>query len=144
MAHGRGHARGGEHPQSRFYCDTEQGYYNNVTWVYLRSDLYLLPKIFAVQSFRPVLDALFPRRMAITRILRNVMPPANTVWTRIKNCDRGYLQQAYKRLGIQIRYRGFNKCTEPSRKGFCNVHWTITFFHPCKKPRMTPKLLHPR
>lgn len=93
-------------PDTRFYCDTEQKYYANVTWMEFTGCLYFAPKLFAVPSFRRTLNALFPDRMILTRVLRGILLPSDDVWARVKRIDGGYLQQAYKRLGIQIRYRG--------------------------------------
>lgn len=93
-------------PPSRFFCDREQEHYKNVTFLYLTGVLYFLPKFFTVPSFRPLLEALFPDRMVLTQVLREVMLPADAVWTRVKLMDHGYLQQADRRLGIQLRYRG--------------------------------------
>jgi xyloglucan fucosyltransferase len=95
-----------EQPDSRFFCDTEQDYYKNVTWVYIMGCIYFTPKLYAVPSFRPVLDALFPGRMALTNVLRDVMPPSDKVWARVKSIEQEHgLQRADRRLGIQVRYR---------------------------------------
>ncbi|KAG0601633.1 hypothetical protein M758_11G127700 [Ceratodon purpureus] len=94
-------------PQSRFYCDVEQENYKNVTFMYLTGMLYFLPKLFTVPSFRPVLEALFPDRMALTSILREVMLPADEVWTRVQRMEQTYLEgRVDRRLGVQLRYRG--------------------------------------
>lgn len=100
-------------PDTRFFCDTEQKHYANVTWMEFTGCLYFAPKLFAVPSFRRTLNALFSDRMILTRVLRAILLPSDDVWARVKRIDSGYLQQAYKRLGIQIRYRDkgeqFNK-----------------------------------
>lgn len=92
-------------PDTRFFCETEQKYYANVTWMEFTGCLYFAPKLFAVPSFRRTLNALFPDRMILTRVLRGILLPSDDVWARVKRIDSGYLQQAHKRLGIQIRYR---------------------------------------
>ncbi|XP_024392232.1 probable fucosyltransferase 8 isoform X1 [Physcomitrium patens] len=95
-----------EQLDSRFFCDTEQDYYKNVTWVYIMGCIYFAPKLYAVPSFRPVLDALFPDKMMLTNLLRDVMSPSDVVWEQVKSIQRDYgLQRADRRLGIQVRYR---------------------------------------
>ncbi|KAG0591145.1 hypothetical protein KC19_1G153400 [Ceratodon purpureus] len=95
-----------EQVDSRFYCDTEQEYYKNVPWVYIMGCLYFTPKLYAVPSFRPILDALFPDRTILTNTLRDVLTPSNTVWDRVKRIEEEHnLQNADRRLGIQVRYR---------------------------------------
>jgi xyloglucan fucosyltransferase len=92
-------------PQSRFYCDTEQEHYRNVTFVYLTGMLYFLPKLFTVPSFRPLLEALFPNRLTLTSLLREVMLPGDEVWARVKRMDHSYLDRTDRRVGVQLRYR---------------------------------------
>lgn len=95
-----------EQPDSRFFCDTEQEYYKNVPWVHIMGCIYFTPKLYAVPTFRLVLDALFPDRMILTNVLRDVMPPSDKVWARVKSIEQSYgLQRADRRLGIQVRYR---------------------------------------
>lgn len=99
-----------EQLDSRFFCDTEQDYYKNVTWVYIMGCIYFAPKFYAVPSFRPVLDALFPDKMMLTNILRDVMLPSNVVWEQVESIERDYdLQRADRRLGIQVRYRSLKE-----------------------------------
>lgn len=92
-------------PLSRFYCDEEQKHYKNITFLYLTGMIYSLPKLFTVPTFRPVLEALFPDRMALTAVLHEVLLPADEVWARVKRMDHGYLENNDRRLGIQLRYR---------------------------------------
>lgn len=95
-----------EQVDSRFYCDTEQEYYKNVPWVYIMGCLYFTPKLYTIPSFRPALDALFPARTILTNVLRDVLPPSDTVWDRVKRIEEAHnLHHADRRLGIQVRYR---------------------------------------
>lgn len=95
-----------EQVDSRFFCDTEQEYYRNVPWVYIMGCLYFVPKLYAVPSFRPALDALFPDRTVLTNVLRDVLPPSDFVWNRVKAIEESHgLRLADHRLGIQVRYR---------------------------------------
>lgn len=93
------------HPGGRFFCDTEQGYLGHIPWIYINGCLYYLPKLFAIPSFRPVLEELFPDRMALTHLLRSSMLPSDEVWRRIEQIHSAYLKDANRRFGIQVRYR---------------------------------------
>lgn len=93
------------HPGGRFYCGTEQAYYDAVPWIYFDGCIYFLPKLFTIPSFRPVLEEIFPDRMALTHILRSVMLPSDAVWSRIHQVDMVYLRHADHRVGFQVRYR---------------------------------------
>lgn len=93
-------------PVPRFYCDMEQAFLqSDVPWIYFSSCIHFMPKLFAIPAFQPVLDELFPDRMATTHMIRSVMNPSDLVWTRVKSVDRMYLEHADRRVGIQIRYR---------------------------------------
>lgn len=93
------------HPGGRFFCDTEQGYLGHIPWIYINGCLYYLPKLFAIPSFRPVLEELFPDRMALTHLVRSSMLPSDEVWRRIEQIHSAYLKDANRRFGIQVRYR---------------------------------------
>lgn len=101
------------HPGARFFCDTEQGYLGHIPWIYINGCLYYLPKLFAIPSFRPVLEELFPDRMALTHLVRSSMLPSNEVWRRIEQIRSAYLKDVDRLFGIQVRYRygddDFNK-----------------------------------
>lgn len=93
-------------PVPRFYCNMEQAFLQSeVPWIYFSSCIHFMPKLFAIPAFRPVLEDLFPDRMATTHMIRSVMYPADAVWTRVKSVDRMYLKHADRRVGVQIRYR---------------------------------------
>ncbi|BBN16562.1 xyloglucan fucosyltransferase [Marchantia polymorpha subsp. ruderalis] len=93
------------HPRDRFFCNQEQERYRDIPWLYMTGCLYTLPNLFAVGSFRPTLEALFPDRMALTHLLRTVMLPGDTVWDRSIRIDDAYLAHADRRVGIQVRYK---------------------------------------
>lgn len=93
-------------PVPRFYCNMEQAFLQTeVPWIYFSSCIHFMPKLFAIPAFQPVLEDLFPDRMATTHMIRTVMLPADAVWTRVKSVDRMYLEHADRRVGVQIRYR---------------------------------------
>ncbi|KAG6548738.1 hypothetical protein Mapa_009748 [Marchantia paleacea] len=93
------------HPRDRFFCNQEQEQYHEIPWLYITGCLYTLPNLFAIGSFRPTLEALFPDRMALTHLLRSVMLPGDTVWDRSIRIDDAYLAHADRRVGIQVRYK---------------------------------------
>lgn len=77
----------------------------SVPWLYFTSCIVFMPKLFTIPAFRPVLEDLFPDRMATTHMIRSVMHPADRVWTRVRDVEAKYLRHAGRRLGVQIRYR---------------------------------------
>ncbi|KAG0611498.1 hypothetical protein M758_7G144700 [Ceratodon purpureus] len=91
-------------PEPRFFCDTEQAHYTQVEWINFRNNLYFVPKLFAVPSFRPVLEDIFPNRKVFTHLLRTVMLPCNPVWGRVKQVHYAHFQHSDRRIGIQERY----------------------------------------
>lgn len=106
-------------PVARFFCDMEQKIlHTEVPWLYFQSCILFMPKLFAIPAFRPVLEDLFPDRMATTHIIRSVMHPSDPVWTRVKRVEAEYLRHADRRLGVQIRYRDL----EPQ---FRELHATV-------------------
>ena len=92
-------------PGARFFCDTEQSYLGHIPWLYVNGCLYFLPKLFAIPSFRPVLEELFPDRMALTHLLRSAMLPSDAVWRRVEQIYSVYMKTADRLVGIQVRYR---------------------------------------
>lgn len=91
-------------PEPRFFCDTEQSQYTQVEWMNFRNNLYFVPKLFAVPSFRPVLEDLFPTRKVFTPLLRTVMLPCDPVWGRVKQVHDAHFRHAHRRVGVQERY----------------------------------------
>jgi xyloglucan fucosyltransferase len=135
-------------PGQRFFCSTEQSYYHLVPWVYINGCFYYLPKLFAIPAFRPVLEELFPDKLALTHLLRTAFLPSDEVWRRIDQIYSLYLRNADRRVGLQVRYRDgekeFNstrqlvsdrvvKCAlenhllpEPGAKGVSPLNQTLT------------------
>lgn len=93
------------HPRERFYCSSSQHGYQQIPWLYITGCLYTLPNLFAIGSFRPTLEALFPDKMALTHLLRTIMLPGDTIWDRTKRMNDAYLNHADRRVGIQVRYK---------------------------------------
>lgn len=91
-------------PQPRFFCDTEQAQFTQVDWITFRNNLYYVPKLFAVPSFRPVLESLFPDRNVLTHLLRTLMLPCDNVWGRVRQVHDAHFRHAHRRVGVQLRY----------------------------------------
>ncbi|KAG6543810.1 hypothetical protein Mapa_014650 [Marchantia paleacea] len=94
----------GWQPLNRFYCDSEQAFLSQVPWMQIGGCLHFLPRLFAVPKFRPVMEALFPDRMALTHVLRSAMLPSDPVWERVLNVDEVYLEHTERQIGVQVRY----------------------------------------
>lgn len=93
------------HARERFYCSSSQEHYRDIPWLYITGCLYTLPNLFAIGTFRPTLEALFPDKMALTHLLRTIMLPGDTIWDRAKRMNDAYLHHADRRVGIQVRYK---------------------------------------
>ena len=79
----------------RFFCDTEQSFYSTVTWLSSHGCGSFVPKLFAIPSFRPALEALFPdASLTYTQLYRSMMLPNNFVWERTKAVKAAYLDKA--------------------------------------------------
>lgn len=90
---------------TRFYCDTEQAFLAEATWLHFTGCLYFLPKLFAVPAFRPALEALFPDpSLTFTYLLRSLMLPRDNVWQQVKEHDIALFANVDTRVGIQVRF----------------------------------------
>lgn len=88
---------------TRFYCDTEQAFLAEATWLHFTGCLYFLPKLFAVPAFRPALEALFPDpSLTFTYLLRSLMLPRDNVWQQVKEHDIALFANVDTRVGIQV------------------------------------------
>lgn len=105
-------------PESRFFCDTEQAQYTQVDWIHFRNNFYFVPKIFAVPSFRPLLEDIFPNRKILTHLLRTVMLPSDAVWGRVKQVHDAHFRHSNLLVGIQERYF-------MGKSGFDQLHTTM-------------------
>ncbi|CAK9260575.1 unnamed protein product [Sphagnum jensenii] len=129
------------HPVKRFFCDREQRIYTKVPWQYFTSCLYFLPKLFAIPMFRTVLEDIFPDRMAVTHLVRSTMLPSDTVWKRVLQTNRMYLEPADRRVGIQIRYRNgetqFNQLHTTINTKFMQCAWKNGILPDVNNPKPT-------
>ncbi|CAM6043324.1 unnamed protein product [Sphagnum compactum] len=91
-------------PKNRFYCPTEQSFLSNVTCIGVVGCQYTIPKLFAMPSFRPTLESLFPTRMVLTDLLRSLMLPVDSIWRAVEKVEAMQPDRADRRVGVQIRY----------------------------------------
>ncbi|BBN14310.1 xyloglucan fucosyltransferase [Marchantia polymorpha subsp. ruderalis] len=107
----------------RFYCETEQMYYSHVPFVSWSGCINTIPRLFTVLSFMPIFEDQFPDRMILTRILRSVVLPGDSLWSRVKHLAHAYLfrKDGARRVGIQMRFRrgGINEAMVNSRVVDC-------------------------
>ncbi|BBN03144.1 xyloglucan fucosyltransferase [Marchantia polymorpha subsp. ruderalis] len=102
----RAQANDGWSPNPRFFCDKDQQRLQQVQWMSLNSGcLYFLPDLFAMASFRPALEALFPDRDPLTHLLRQIALPVDSVWNRVFSVHRAHFQSSRKVVGLQVRFR---------------------------------------
>lgn len=92
-------------PASRFYCTTEQQLFQEVPWLTLGGCLYFLPELFAVPTFRPIMESLFKNRIPLTHLLRYGMLPVDSIWAKVKRVRQTYFSNAYRLVGVHLRYR---------------------------------------
>ncbi|PWA49459.1 fucosyltransferase 8 [Artemisia annua] len=87
-----------------FFCDQDQIFLQNVSWVIMRSHFYYIPSLFLIKSFEQELAALFPEKESVFHFLgRYLFFPTNPVWDLITRYYRAYLAKSDEKLGIQIR-----------------------------------------
>jgi xyloglucan fucosyltransferase len=78
---------------------------DQVPWLYWGGCIYSIPKLFGSPVFAPVLKDLFPDKMVMTRVLRAVLLPGDTVFDKLKVLNDQNFGQADRRVGIQLRCR---------------------------------------
>lgn len=92
------------YPDKWFYCTTEQRYLSEVTWMYFSGCIYSIPDLFGSTPFGATLQALFPDKMVVTRMVRSALLPSDGVWRRFKHLNHVYFQQAHRRVAIQLHF----------------------------------------
>ncbi|CAN6198351.1 unnamed protein product [Urochloa humidicola] len=87
-----------------FFCDEDQKLLSNFQWLVMRTDSYIVPGLFLLDTFRDELDTLFPERDAVFHhIGRYLFHPTNHVWGLVTRYHDAYLAGAARRVGIQVR-----------------------------------------
>ncbi|PWA69826.1 galactoside 2-alpha-L-fucosyltransferase [Artemisia annua] len=87
-----------------FFCDQDQSFLQNVSWVIMKSDNYFIPSLFLMPTFEQELHTLFPEKETVFHFLgRYLFFPTNPVWGLITRYYNSYLAEADERIGIQVR-----------------------------------------
>ncbi|OEL19838.1 Galactoside 2-alpha-L-fucosyltransferase [Dichanthelium oligosanthes] len=87
-----------------FFCDEDQRLLSNFQWVVMRTDSYIVPGLFLVETFQRELGLLFPERDAVFHHLgRYLFHPTNHVWGLVTRYYHAHLAWAQRRVGIQVR-----------------------------------------
>ncbi|MQM06116.1 hypothetical protein Taro_038933 [Colocasia esculenta] len=87
-----------------FFCEPDQAILRKVPWLFLRSNMYIVPSFFLNQEFEPKLGRMFPEKEAVFHHLsRYLFHPTNEVWGMVTRYYKSYMAMARERLGIQIR-----------------------------------------
>ncbi|KAK9080427.1 hypothetical protein SSX86_000185 [Deinandra increscens subsp. villosa] len=87
-----------------FFCDQDQNFIQNVSWVIMKSQFYFAPSLFLIKSFEQELASLFPEKETVFHFLgRYLFHPSNPVWELITRYHRTYLAKSDEKIGIQIR-----------------------------------------
>ncbi|RCV20742.1 hypothetical protein SEVIR_4G080800v4 [Setaria viridis] len=87
-----------------FFCDEDQRLLSNFQWLVMRTDSYIVPGLFLVDTFRQKLATLFPEPDAVFHHLgRYLFHPTNHVWGLVTRYYSAHLGWAQRRVGIQVR-----------------------------------------
>ncbi|CAL5043887.1 unnamed protein product [Urochloa decumbens] len=87
-----------------FFCDEDQRLLSGFQWLVMRTDSYIVPGMFLVETFREELARMFPERDAVFHHLgRYLFHPTNHVWGLVTRYHDAYLAGAARRVGVQVR-----------------------------------------
>ncbi|KAL8244128.1 hypothetical protein R6Q59_010386 [Mikania micrantha] len=87
-----------------FFCDQDQIFLQNISWVIMKSQFYIVPSLFLIKSFKQELNTLFPDKDTVFHFLgRYLFYPSNPVWELITRYYDAYLAKSDEKIGIQIR-----------------------------------------
>ncbi|CAN6202124.1 unnamed protein product [Urochloa humidicola] len=87
-----------------FFCDEDQRMLSDFQWLVMRTDSYIVPGLFLIETFREELARMFPERDAVFHhIGRYLFHPTNHVWGLVTRYHDAYLARAARRVGIQVR-----------------------------------------
>ncbi|TVU00498.1 hypothetical protein EJB05_54063, partial [Eragrostis curvula] len=90
-----------------FFCDEDQGLLQNIPWLVMRTDSYIVPGLLLDRGFQEEFAKLFPEPDTVFHHLgRYLFHPTNYVWGLIKRYYDAYLATAQHRVGIQVRVFG--------------------------------------
>lgn len=91
------------HEDRRFFCPAEQSLLSRIPWLLLNSNNYIAPGFYFLPEYRQALNQLFPDREMFLHVGRYLLNPRNDIWGRITRFYDGYLANADRRIGIQVR-----------------------------------------
>ncbi|CAO2038040.1 unnamed protein product [Urochloa humidicola] len=87
-----------------FFCGAHQRLLQEVPWLLMRTDSYLVLGLFLTPPFAGELGAMFPEKDAAFHHLgRYLFHPGNAAWRAVTRYYRSHLAGAGSRVGIQIR-----------------------------------------
>ncbi|KAF8660840.1 hypothetical protein HU200_057430 [Digitaria exilis] len=88
-----------------FFCNDDQRLLlSNFQWLVMRTDSYIVPGLFLVDTFQEELDMMFPERDTVFHHLgRYLFHPTNYVWGLVTRYYRAHMAWAQRRVGIQVR-----------------------------------------
>ncbi|VVA91269.1 unnamed protein product [Arabis nemorensis] len=90
-----------------FFCEENQAFLGKVSWLVTKSNLYYVPSLWLIPSFRTELIKLFPQKDTVFHHLsRYLFHPTNQVWGMVTRSYNAYLSRADETLGIQVRVFG--------------------------------------
>ncbi|XP_024528795.1 galactoside 2-alpha-L-fucosyltransferase-like [Selaginella moellendorffii] len=89
----------------KFFCEHEQQMLSEkIPWLAIVVNLYFIPSLYNVPSFKLELDMLFPEQETVFHHLgRYLFHPSNQVWSRTVRIYEDYIANASKVVGIQMR-----------------------------------------
>ncbi|XP_024542443.1 probable fucosyltransferase 9 [Selaginella moellendorffii] len=90
---------------TKFFCEEQQDVIRSqVPWVFVRSNVFYVPSLYYVPSFKSEMERLFPGEDAIFHhATRYLLHPSNSVWKRTTRFYDSYLAHAETLVGIQMR-----------------------------------------
>ncbi|CAN6164640.1 unnamed protein product [Urochloa humidicola] len=87
-----------------FFCGEDQRLLSNFQWLVMRTDSYIVPGLFLIDTFQEELARMFPERDAVFHhIGRYLFHPTNHVWGLVTRYHDAYLAGAARRVGVQVR-----------------------------------------
>lgn len=92
-----------DHEDRRFFCPAEQTLLSRIPWLVLKSNNYIAAGFYFLPEYRQALNQLFPDRAMFLHAGRYLLNPRNDIWGRITRFYDGYLLNADKKIGIQVR-----------------------------------------
>ncbi|EFJ18307.1 fucosyltransferase CAZy family GT37-like protein [Selaginella moellendorffii] len=90
----------------KFFCEKQQqNISDQFPWLTITTNLYFVPSLYYVPSFRTELDKLFPRQEAAVfqHLVKYLFHPSNAAWDRATRFYDTYMAGSSKLVGVQMR-----------------------------------------